>query len=43
VIREDLHKMQQTFTGGQYNYWSKRNREGRSDRCTALALALRAA
>lgn len=43
VIREDLHEMQQTFSGGQYNYWSPRTRLGHSDRCTALALAVRAA
>ena len=43
TIREDLHEMQQTTTGGQYNYWSKRTKEGHSDRCTALALAIRAA
>lgn len=42
-IREDLHEMHQTFTGGQYNYWSARTKEGHSDRCTALALAIRAA
>jgi len=43
VIREDLHGMQQVITNGQYNYWSPRTREGHSDRCTALALAVRAA
>ena len=43
AIREDLHEMQQTLTGGDYNYWSKRTREGHSDRCTALALCERAA
>jgi phage FluMu gp28-like protein len=42
-IREDLHEMQQITTGGEYSYHSKRTREGHSDRCTALALALRAA
>jgi len=42
-IREDLHAMQQVITGGQYNYWATRTREGHSDRCTALALAVRAA
>ena len=43
AIREDLHQMQQVITGGQYNYWSPRTRNGHSDRCTALALAVRAA
>lgn len=42
-IREDLHEMQQVTTGGEYSYHSRRTREGHSDRCTALALALRAA
>lgn len=42
-IREDLHMMQQVISNGEYNYWSKRTREGHSDRCTALALCLRAA
>jgi phage FluMu gp28-like protein len=43
TIREDLHEMQQCITNGEYNYWSRRTREGHSDRCTALALANRAA
>jgi phage FluMu gp28-like protein len=43
VIREDLHEMKQVIINGQYNYWSPRTREGHSDRCTALALAIRAA
>lgn len=42
-IREDLHAMQQVVTNGEYNYWAPRTREGHSDRCTALALAVRAA
>jgi phage FluMu gp28-like protein len=42
-IREDLHAMQQVITNGQYNYWAPHTREGHSDRCTALALAVRAA
>jgi phage FluMu gp28-like protein len=42
-IREDLHAMQQVVNAGQYNYWAPRTREGHSDRCTALALAVRAA
>lgn len=43
MVREDLHSVQQVVTGGQYNYWAPRTREGHSDRCTALALAVRAA
>jgi phage FluMu gp28-like protein len=43
VIREDLHAMQQVVSNGEYNYWAPRTREGHSDRCTALALARRAA
>lgn len=43
VIREDLHEMQQVITNGEYNYWSPRTKAGHSDRCTALALAVRAA
>lgn len=43
ALREDLHSMQQVITNGQYNYWAPRTREGHSDRCTALALAVRAA
>jgi phage FluMu gp28-like protein len=42
-FREDLHAMQQVISNGQYNYWAPRTREGHSDRCTALALAVRAA
>jgi phage FluMu gp28-like protein len=43
AVREDLHAMQQTVHNGQYDYWAPRTREGHSDRCTALALAVRAA
>ncbi len=43
VIREDLHEMRQVITNGEYNYWSPRTRDGHSDRCTALALAVKAA
>jgi phage FluMu gp28-like protein len=43
AVREDLHMMQQIIHNGEYNYWSPRTREGHSDRCTALALAVRAA
>lgn len=42
AIREDLHQMQQVIANGEYNYWSPRTKAGHSDRCTALALALRA-
>jgi phage FluMu gp28-like protein len=42
-VREDLHAMQQVVTNGQFNYWAPRSREGHSDRCTALALAVEAA
>jgi phage FluMu gp28-like protein len=43
TIREDLHALQQVVTNGQYNYWAPRTRDGHSDRCTALALCVRAA
>jgi phage FluMu gp28-like protein len=43
AVREDLHSMQQVVNNGEYNYWAPRTREGHSDRCTALALAVRAA
>lgn len=43
TIREDLHAMQQTVHNGIYDYWAPRTREGHSDRCTAAALAIRAA
>ena len=43
AVREDLHAMQQVVHNGQYDYWAPRTREGHSDRCTALALAVRAA
>ncbi len=43
AVREDLHAMQQTVHNGQYDYWAPRTREGHSDRCTAAALAVRAA
>lgn len=42
-IREDLHAMVQVTKGNDYFYWSPRTKEGHSDRCTALALAIRAA
>jgi phage FluMu gp28-like protein len=43
AVREDLHAMQQVVLNGEYNYWAPRTKEGHSDRCTALALAVRAA
>ena len=43
AIREDLHEMKQVISNGEYNYWAPRTREGHSDRCTALALCVRAA
>lgn len=42
-VREDLHEMQQVISNGEYNYTARRTAEGHSDRCTALALAIRAA
>ncbi|MDR0535572.1 MAG: terminase family protein [Puniceicoccales bacterium] len=42
-IREDLHAMRQIVNAGQYTYFAAHTKEGHSDRCTALALALRAA
>lgn len=43
TCREDLHEMQDCVKDGQHNYFAKRTAEGHSDRCTALALAIRAA
>lgn len=42
-VREDLHEMQQTVSNGEYSYSARRTSEGHSDRCTAGALAWRAA
>lgn len=42
-VREDLHAMQQIVNNGNYSYEAPHTREGHSDRCTALALAVRAA
>ena len=42
-IREDLHAMQQIIRNGEYLYSAPRTAAGHSDRCTALALANRAA
>ena len=41
--REDLHEMQQVISNGNYNYKAPRTDAGHSDRCTALALCIRAA
>ena len=35
--------MKQVISNGEYNYWAARTKAGHSDRCTALALAVRAA
>jgi phage FluMu gp28-like protein len=43
AVREDLHAMKQIVRNGEYNYAAPHTAEGHSDRCTALALALRAA
>jgi phage FluMu gp28-like protein len=44
VIREDLHSVNRVTTpAGQINYRAPHNADGHADRCTALALALRAA
>jgi len=43
LIREDLHSMQRvTTTGGNVTYRAPHTADGHADRCTALALALRA-
>lgn len=42
-IREDLHAMQQVVTNAEYDYYAPRTKDGHSDRCTALALAIKAA
>lgn len=42
-IREDLHAMNQIIKNGEYSYAAPRTAAGHSDRCTALALAYRAA
>jgi len=41
TVREDLHAMRQIVRNGEYTYSAPRTAEGHSDRCTALALALR--
>lgn len=42
AIRDDLHAMQQIVSNGEYTYSAPRTAAGHSDRCTALALAMRA-
>lgn len=41
-VREDLHAMMQIVKNGEYSYAAPRTAEGHSDRCTALALCVRA-
>jgi phage FluMu gp28-like protein len=43
ACREDFHAMKQIVKGGEYFYAAPHTAEGHSDRCTALALAVRAA
>jgi phage FluMu gp28-like protein len=44
VIREDLHSMQRvTSNNGGVTYRAPHTEDGHADRCTALALAVRAA
>ena len=43
AIREDLHAMEQIVHNGEYTYAAPHTKDGHSDRCTALALAVRAA
>ncbi len=43
ACREDFHAMKQIVRNGEYSYAAPRTAEGHSDRCTALALAMRAA
>lgn len=44
AVREDLHSMQRIVTAsGSVSYKAPHNDDGHADRCTALALALRAA
>ncbi len=42
-VRDDLHAMQQLVRNGEYTYAAPHTADGHSDRCTALALAVRAA
>lgn len=41
-LLDDLAAYQQTVNDGVFTYWAPRTKEGHSDRCTALALAVRA-
>lgn len=41
-IRNDLHAMEQLIHNGEYTYAAPHTKDGHSDRCTALALAVRA-
>lgn len=43
AVREDLHAMQQVLNEGNYTYEAPRTKLGHSDRCTAMALMVRAA
>ncbi len=43
ALRSDLSAMRQVVTAGGYSYEAPRTRDGHSDRCTAAALAVRAA
>lgn len=43
ALRDDLHAMQQVVSGEHFSYTAPHTKEGHSDRCTALALAHRAA
>ncbi len=43
ALRADLAAMAQTVTAGGYSYEAPRTKDGHSDRCTAAALAVRAA
>lgn len=43
ALRKDMQSMEQTCGGGIYSYESPRTADGHSDRCTACALAVRAA
>ncbi len=43
ALRADLSAMSQVVTAGGYSYEAPRTKDGHSDRCTAAALAVRAA
>lgn len=42
ALRTDLSAMQQVCSGGQFSYEAPRTKDGHSDRCTAVALCVRA-